>query len=545
MVNLNNAVHSTTLICFNILNYMNYCKVFEKKPVAYFCAEYALFDHTPLYAGGLGILSGDYVQEMIDQKLPSVAIGLFYHKEHQHGLELDNERKTPEELGLSLVRNKDGSVLKIPINFPKNIVEIQAWTWKKGELNLYLLDTQIEENSLEDRMICDTLYVEDRYLRLQQEIILGTGGVKLLNALKITPSVYHMNEGHSAFLSFELIKDYIEKHTASFATACKEVREQIVFTNHTLVSAGQEVFDMNTIKSIFSDELADLGFDEKTKMFSMTRLALTMSSKVNAVSKLHGKLAAELWEKYDTESITNGIYLPRWDTLKYYSHKESKKKLLKYIQNKCGVNFDENTLLLGWARRFVEYKRPLAIVGNVERLKKIASVEGKKIVIVFSSTINPSYTEENSFYKELTGLIKNELEGIVTFIPNYDIEISKLMTAGCDVWLNTPIVGYEACGTSGMKACLNGTLPLSTNDGWIHEVDISSAGWIVEDKSITNNLLDLLEQKVIPEYYSKQENWNERIKNSRTLILDQFSTERMLHDYVEKMYLPISSKIYP
>ncbi len=524
---------------------MNSYKVFENNPIAYFCAEYAIFDHTPLYTGGLGILAGDYIQEMADQNFPAVAIGLFYHKEHQHGLELNRERKTPEDLGLILVKNKDGSVLKIPVTFGKNKIKVQAWTWKKGKLNLYLLDTQLEENSSDYWIITDTLYVEDRYKRLQQEIILGIGGIKLIKALGIEPSVYHMNEGHSAFLSFELIGDEIKKNKTSFATATENIKKRIVFTNHTLVATGQEMFDINTIKSLFSDELAQLGFDEWTKAFSMTKLALNMSSKVNAVSKLHGKMAAELWKKYETESITNGIYLERWDTFKYYSHKESKRKLIQYIQNKCGQSFNEDVLLLGWARRFVEYKQPLAILNDVKKLKELATRENKKFAIVFSSAINPTYTEESTLYKKFVDLIEGELKGIVTFIPNYDIEIAKLMTSGCDIWLNTPIVGCEACGTSGMKACLNGALPLSTNDGWINEVDISNTGWIVEDKDITKNLLDILEQKIVPEYYDDKEKWKARITHSRNLILDQFTTKRMLEEYAKKLYLPIFSKLYP
>lgn len=516
-------------------------KIFKDRPVAYFCAEYALFDHTPLYIGGLGILAGDYINEIIKQNFPAIAIGIFYHKEHQHGLELSRERKTPIDLGLSLVKNPDGSVLKITISLGDHNIKVQAWNYSKNNLNLYLLDTQVEENAVEDWNICDTLYVEDRNLRFKQEIILGIGGMKLIKKLKINPSLYHLNEGHSAFMTFELITNIINSQKVDFKTAHKSAKEKIVFTNHTLVQAGQEMYDLNLLKSMFSEDFINLGYDSKTNMFSMTTLALNTSSKVNAVSKLHGKMAKELWAGYDTEVITNGIFLDRWDTFKYYSHKESKKKLLLLIKDKCKVEFNENVLILGWARRLVEYKRPLAILGDIKRFKKIAD-SGKKVIVVYSSIVNITYEKENPFIKELDDIIDEELKNSVVFIPNYDIEIAKLMTAGCDVWLNTPEVGREACGTSGMKACLNCSLPLSTSDGWINEIDLTDIGWIVEDKDITNNLLDKLENEIIPEYYNDQNKWKEKMKNSRELIVNNFSTERMLKEYIKKMYIPIFSK---
>lgn len=518
------------------------------KPVAYFCAEYALFDHTPLYAGGLGILSGDYIQEIIDQKLPVAAFGLFYHREHKHGLELSLERKTPQELGLSLVTNTDGSILKVKVPLCDREVMVQAWTYKKANMNLYLMDTQIEENKPEDWNICDTLYVDDRDLRLQQEIILGIGGMRLIKALNIQPSVYHLNEGHSAFMAFEFIRAIMKSQGKTFSEAVAHVKKRIVFTNHTLVAAGQEHFGVETMKSFFSgfckdigisvSDLIQLGLDAKNNLFSMTLLALTMSSKVNAVSALHGKKAREEWKGYNVESITNGIYIGRWDKLAHYSHAENKKKLIDYIKNATGTIFDEKILLLGWARRFVDYKRPLAILDDIERFKRIAKADGRKVQLVFSGPINATYTEENETMKKLEHLIETELKGIVVFIPNYNTTISQYLVSGCDVWLNTPKVGLEACGTSGMKACLNGVLPLSTSDGWMDEVDITNIGWIVHDTDITRNLLDTLEYKIVPEYYRRKDTWARKMKYARELILKRFSTERMLQEYIDKLYLP-------
>lgn len=515
---------------------MNIHKSFKNKPLAYFCAEYALFNHTPLYAGGLGILAGDYISEIVSENFPAVAIGLFYHKEHQHGLKMGQKMKTPEELGLSLLKDNKGHTLIVPISVNNVDIFAQVWSWEKAEMQLFLLDTKIKENNEENQKICDTLYVEDRNFRLLQEIVLGIGGIKLIKTLGIQPSIYHMNEGHSAFLTLELIKNEIKDGKISFEQACKNVREYTVFTNHTLVTAGQELFDIEKIKSMFDTDMANLGFDEESKMFSMTRLALNMSCRVNAVSALHMKKAVEVWKGYRVESITNGINLDRWDSLKYYSHKESKRKLLALIREKCGMEVDENTLILGWARRFVEYKRPLAILENIERIKNIATKENRKVFIVFSSFINKTYERENELIRKLDALIDNELKGIVTFIPDYDMEIAKIMTSGCDIWLNTPKVGLEACGTSGMKACLNGVLPLTTSDGWVDEVDLSGIGWVVQDDDVNKNLLDTLEKEIIPEYYDNKEKWENRMKNSRTLIVDNFSTKRMLGEYKKKLY---------
>jgi len=519
-------------------------KGFKKEPVAYFCAEYALFDHTALYAGGLGILAGDYVKEMVKQNMPAVAVGLYYHKEHQHGLDLNSERKEPKDLGLKLLEDADGNTIKVFVKIGDKKVYAQVWNWKKNELNLYLLDTQVSENTSEDWDICDYLYVEDRNVRLKQEIILGMGGMKVLKKLHVTPSVFHLNEGHSAFLILELIRYEIRTNKMNFKDACEFAKSRVIFTNHTLVSAGQELFELNTVKELLKeyavevgvdiDEIINFGLDTDLNMFSMTRLALNLSSKVNAVSKLHEVKAEEIWKGYDVEQVTNGIYIPDWDILQHYSHKEQKKKLINFVNNNCGVSFSEDVITLGWARRFVDYKRPLAILGDVERLKKLGKVQ-----IIFSSSINSSYVEENEHYKELLRLSENELKGMITFIPNYNIDIAKMMTSGCDVWLNTPIVGREACGTSGMKACLNGTLPLSTSDGWIDEVDLVGIGWKVQDGEITNNLLETLEKEVLPEYYNNITSWNDRMKNSRNMIMKNFGTNRMLEEYISKLYIPI------
>lgn len=534
------------------------------EPIAYFCAEYALFNHSPLYAGGLGILSGDYVNEMIDQKIPCVAVGLFYYHEHIYGTAKSTNVITPDQLGLELVRGESEQAHIVTVPIGDREVKVQAWAWKQGAVTLYLLDTHVEGNHPDDMTITDTLYVENRDMRLKQEMILGIGGMRFLKSLGIHPSVYHLNEGHSAFLAFELIRHEIKHRNVDFAKACQFARQHIVFTNHTLVAAGHELFTIDAVKSMASnfakdlginvEQLIALGVEGDTNLFSMTTLALNLSYKVNAVSKLHGEKAAELWKNYQVEEVTNGIHLGRWDIthdgapdIFWKTHQENKHALLKLIKEKTGQTFDEDVLLLGWARRFVAYKQPLAILGDVARFKNIAEAEGKKVRLVFSGPLNESYMGQNEFVRQLDSLMKGELQGIVTFLPNYDMELSHSLVAGCDVWLNTPIVGTEACGTSGMKACLNGALPLTTNDGWVAETDLSQIGWVVSDQNISQTLLDALEQQVVPTYYehmrlqkegTAQTAWTTRMEHSRTLILKDFTTARALKEYIEKFYIP-------
>jgi starch phosphorylase len=525
-------------------------KEFKDRPIAYFCAEYALFDHSPLYAGGLGILSGDYINEIIDAGLPTVAFGLFYHKNDEHGVSGVIENTSPVDLGLQIAKDLYGNDIELPLELNDRVIYAKVWQWKKSELTLFLLDTDTDKNNPADRSICDSLYVENRYERMIQEMVLGIGGMKVLEILKINPSVYHLNEGHSSFMAFELITKEMKVNGRNFDSAVECSRRHVVFTNHTLVPAGQEMYDIKMMESVLLpfaknlnvrvDKLLNLGIDTSTGMFNMTNLALNISSKVNAVSALHGEKAREIWKGYNIESITNGIYLKRWDTLNYYSHKEQKKKLIELVEKTSGKKLDENTIIIGWARRFVEYKRPLAILGDIARLK------GMKVQIVFSSALNTTYIDENIFVKELYRIMEGDLKDIVSFIPNYDAEIAKIMVSGSDVWLNTPIVGRESCGTSGMKACLNGTLPLSTRDGWIDEVDISEFGWIIDDNdNITKNILDVIEEKILPDYYNNKPLWNDKMDKSRKLIIDKFNTKRMLREYVSKLYRPISLKPYP
>jgi starch phosphorylase len=297
------------------------------------------------------------------------------------------------------------------------------------------------------------------------------------------------------------------------------------------------------------DKFISYGREKDTdSLFSMTILALKLSGLTNAVSKIHGEKARELWPLYKIIHITNGIYIPRWDKISkedlIAEHEKNEERLLSLIREVQGQDWKKEALLLGWSRRFVPYKRPLALLEDIHKLKRLAEYFKGKIHIVYSAPLDKDDAEHNEFLKKIYEFMNGELRELITFLPNYDLDRASILVAGCDVWLNTPIVGREACGTSGMKAALNGSLTLSTNDGWIAEVPADHFGWIAQDDNITESLLTHLEYRIIPEYLRFVENpngsdWKRYMENSRQLILDKFSAKRMLDEYIEKLYKPV------
>lgn len=542
---------------------------FSKEPVAYFCAEFALENDMPTYLGGLGVLSGDYIKEAADRKFPIIGIGLFYSESHLKNQQQFNESNESKESylrknGLSLTLDGKGKRILVSLFIQDRIVRAQAWKWNRGGAAVYLLDTNISENEQNDRQITSRLYIPDKETRLKQEMLLGIGGSRLIRALGIHPCVYHLNEGHSAFLALELAKFEMERRNVGFDKACSFASQHIAFTNHTLVQAGNEIFSKDLVSAMMYkyaeelrapiSEILSLGSIQDSSLFSMTTLSLKFARKINGVSALHSRKAGEIFSPYKTENVTNGIYVKGWDLLKtddkneiWVKHQENKKALLSVIKEKTGESWDENILLIGWARRFVPYKRPLSLLENIPELKKIAEAKGREIKIVFAGPASEGDKEGNELLKEARRIIADDLKGVAVYLPNYNLELAKLLTSGCDVWINTPVVGSEACGTSGMKAGLNGVLPLTTKDGWVDEVDLNNIGWILDDVSINNNILNILDKNVVPMYYDHLENpndseWLTRMKNARSLIQDQFSMSRALRQYIENIYLPISKQ---
>lgn len=528
---------------------------FCQHPVAYFCAEFALKSDFPIYAGGLGVLAGDLLREARDREFPMVGVGLYYYVGYRYSATdvIDGGKalalRNPQDHGLKPVLDKDGKKVVVSLPIEGRSVFIAAWLYDDGTVPVYLLDTNLEENNLEDRKISWFLYTNDRKIRIKQQMILGIGGYRFLKAMGIAPSYYHLNEGNSAFLAYELAKDKMYEQGIKFMQAQEIIKDSIVFTNHTLVAAGHDVFENELFSMLFANYADEIGVpcsDLITQgeimganAFSMTRFALRSSGKINAVSKLHGEYAEKTWPDYPIVSITNGIHVPTWDGAGQEdvvaAHDKGKAELLQYIKEKTGVSWGENELLIGWARRVVKYKRPLALFDNIESFLKIANSD-KPIKAVFSGRPHPQDEEGNGIVKMIKALSEDKLKGYLVYLENYDMELARKMVGGSDIWLNTPFVGFEACGTSGMKAALNGDLLLSTDDGWMAEVDFGHIGWSIESSRVNESLINVLTTQIIPEYYDHKENWQKKMRDSRQFVIEQFSATRMLKDYIEKHY---------
>lgn len=541
-------------------------KVLQKKPIAYFCIEYALSDMLPTYAGGLGVLAGDYVKELKDQQIPAVAIGLMYHSVYGaygviHGdAEKEVNPKEHVELDLQPVldENQKPVVIKVPVR--DTDIFVKAWIWEKDTVRVYLLDTDVAENSPADRGITYKLYDSDKEIRIKQEMVLGIGGFRLLEALGVEPSIYHMNEGHSALLDLEIIRHEMQKRKISFQEAQKLATHHVVFTNHTLVPAGNEIFSNELFTLMMGKyaldleipvtELAALGMVPEVHSVSLSLFGLRFAGKVNAVSKLHAEEAEKTWSGYTFEAVTNGIHIPSWDKLKdgenlMEQHAKNKQILLQYIKEKSGEEWKKNELLLGWARRMVPYKRPLALFGELEKFKQLAYNADRPVKVVITGIAHQGDNEGREIIRKLHEMIEKDLLHSVVFLPTYSTTVAKLLTSGCDIWLNTPVVGSEACGTSGMKACLNGVLPCTTKDGWVYEIDIPQVGWEVQSDNVSQSVIEILEKDIIPQYYSSDKTpWETKMQKARTLIQNDYSATRMLKEYFEKLYLPILTTSY-
>lgn len=556
-------------------------QLFQQRPIAFFCAEFALTDDSPTYAGGLGVLAGDIVREAVDQKLPLVAVGLYYHEGYLHH-ELYSEgtmlkhpmRRSPNELGFKQVLGADNQVLSVSIPLQGRKIAIQAWELEIDTVRVFLLDTDLEQNDPSDRGVTNRLYVANKETRFKQEMVMGIGGMRLLEALKIHPMIYHLNEGHSALLALEVAHHEMNEYTKGFAEELDRTKQHIVFTNHTLLAAGNDTFNNDMVSALLSDYSAELqvpvqnlvsfGLVQESSIFSMTILAMRLASRINAVSKLHAEKAKAIWTDHPMIAITNGVHLGTWDKIEeklqsgkdaepqrkevdsgtlWNKHQENKRELLSLIQKKAGQSWNENDLLIGWARRMVNYKRPLAIFQDKERLLRLLKDTKRPVRIVMAGSAHESDTDGAKILEELQRMITTEFDGYVVYLPNYNVKLAKVMTAGCDVWLNTPVVGFEACGTSGMKACMNGVLPATTKDGWTNEVELYGIGWPLDTDAITDSILSTIEHNIVPMYYYKNLNgapeaWIENMHHARQLITNDYSATRMLRQYVELMYLP-------
>lgn len=537
-------------------------------PVAYFCAEFGFDVNLPIYAGGLGILAGDTLKQAGDDAFPMVGVGLLYRgygmrqSIDEHGDQSDHDWLfDPLSQGLEHVYVDD-----MPLFIKVHLSEVDIWLrcWKKTFNNgvvLYLLDSETDQNQLPERSITQVLYSGTQESLLKQQFILGIGGVKLLTALGIHPALFHLNEGRPAFLHWQVIRQLMDTHGIKYDSARQLAIERTVYTNHTLVAAGNQGYPMDYLKAlapyyadkmgITVDELLKPGIDLDPNTFSITRFALNVSRKASGVSELHSKLSEEYWPQYHWTNVTNGVHMPTWrsplitsngtqssDSL-WNAHNQEKQNLVDFVQHHTGYGYDPSRMVITWARRLAGYKQVSVLFEDLERLRHILKKKNQQVQLLIAGKAHQGDAHGKALLKDIVGYMQRELSGNALFLPNYNLEVAQHLVRGSDIWLNTPQIGKEACGTSGMKASANGVLQCSIPDGWVAEISLEGSGWTLPPKDLSTALYELLEQSIVPLYYQREngvpKEWIERMK--KTIVLsEKFSAQRMLKEYKEKLY---------
>jgi glycogen phosphorylase len=563
--------------------------------VAYFSTEFALDESVPVYSGGLGVLAGDHLKSASELNVPLVGVGLFYDRGYFRQWLDDTgwqrERyplNDPTRLPLTLERRADGSPLLVHLELAGEPVAARIWRADAGRTRLYLLDTNVPENSDGARAVTDRLYGGDREHRIRQEILLGVGGVRALRKLELTPSVFHMNEGHSAFLVLERLRELIAAGQ-ELDHALELVRASTVFTTHTPVPAGNEVFDVALAKRYLAGHVAAIGLewddflalgraDAKEKQFGLTPFALRTSGRANGVSALHGAVAREMWQPVWPEAktpddvpighITNGVHARTWvgsrlaerldgdwsavrslaDEELWDLHTAQKEQLLRHVRRVAEVRHDGDVLTIGFARRFATYKRAGLLFSDPARVAELVTAAGRPLRIVLAGKAHPADEGGKELIRQIWELSRDpRFAGSVVFLEDYQMTLARRLVHGVDVWLNTPLRPQEASGTSGMKAAMNGAVNLSILDGWWEEGFDEETGFAIpggdDDEADAEALYDVLADRVIPAYYDRDERglpprWLALMRASIQRLGEQFNTNRMVREYVEEMYLP-------
>jgi starch phosphorylase len=603
----------------------------EKSTIAYFSAEFGLHESLPIYSGGLGILAGDHIKEASDLDLPLVAVGFIYPQgyfrqrlDHSGWQEALYSKMSFADIPARPALTPDGNEVVVDVELPGRTIYAKVYHLQIGRMSLYLLDTDIHPNSPADRDLSARLYGGDHELRVAQELVLGVGGVRALRQMGIAPAVWHMNEGHSAFLVLELAREYVAQGVP-FMQAFDMVRDQAVFTTHTPVPAGNDAFSLDLIDKYFAKFWDQLGISRDAFMniamqqqswgpsFAMTVLALRLSEMHNGVSKLHGQVARSMWQwlypgKSNDEvpitSVTNGIHTASWlaPTMRnlfdrtlgvdWYEHLDNpatwqalkssddgefwqarlslKRTLVEFVRERLAQRhtrlgfppvawpmFDDTILTIGFARRFATYKRATLLFKDADRLKAILNNPARPIQMVFAGKAHPADEPGKHFIQDVYRRSQEPgFAGRIIFLEEYDMCVARALVQGVDVWLNTPRRPYEASGTSGQKASLNGIPNLSILDGWWPEAYDGTNGWAIgteqeydnldaQDWDDAQHLYQLLENEVAPAYYDRDASgvsarWVAIAKAAIMTCAPKFSTQRMLKEYVNRLYLPVA-----
>lgn len=552
----------------------------KNQKIAYFSMEIALESSIPIYSGGLGVLAGDTLRSAADLGIPLVGVtltynsGYFYQQISPDGTQFEKDMEWDFDIDFTKLKEK------VKLELQDKTLNVEAWQYnilgRTGHMiPVILLDTDLPENEPWQRNLTHILYDKDRFQRIAQEMILGICGYRMLKKLGYDEiNTYHLNEGHAAFLIFELLNKYKN---------IEEAKKHCVFTTHTPVRAGLEEFIYDLAYDVFRNRLPEdiKKFGGKDNL-NMTILALNGSRFVNAVSKKHAKTSRKMFPGYNIDYITNGIHLGYWlsnymrdflnhelgrdwhhdlsilertfeldDYELWRTHLKAKKDLINYERSHSWILFDKNLLTIGFARRMAEYKRPLLIFTDIERLAKIIK---NKVQLIFAGKAHPADVQSKSYIKRINDFsdyLWNSYKISAVFLENYEIELAKLLVSGVDLWLNNPRRYYEASGTSGMKAAINGVLNFSVLDGWWIEgyyLSDKMAGWSIgpePNDPIAENLDDhydsedfyqKLENQIIPIFQNNQKEWQKRMKYAIKLGA-YFNTNRMIEEYADKAYL--------
>jgi starch phosphorylase len=606
--------------------------------VAYFCAEFGLTECFQIYSGGLGGLSGDHLKSTSELNIPLVAVGLLYRKGYFHQYlnpdgyqqeqypDLDPANQPVQRV----VDEATGEQKKVYVQLPGRQVAVGIWRCDVGRVPLYLLDTNLPENTREDRDITMNLYGGDMEVRIKQEIVLGIGGVKALTLVGEDPTVFHINEGHAALLALERITRLRERTGLSFDQVREAVAASQVFTTHTPVPAGIDRFPPRLIEQYFGHMLPALGLDlegllalgrentaDQREFFSMAVLALRTSRFCNGVSELHGAVSRGMWkhmwpgvpeDEVPIGHVTNGVHARTWlssDMVKLYdrylgdrwrtdphepgtwapideipdeelwsTHNRRRQKLVNWVRRRLRQQLtargagaleieraagalDAHALTIGFARRFATYKRGTLLFRDAERLLGMLRDEKRPLQIIVAGKSHPADGGGKQLIRDIIDFIKRHgVQHRVVFLEDYDMHTCRRMAQGCDIWLNTPIRGLEASGTSGMKAAMNGVMHCSILDGWWAEGFDPEAGFGIGrgesyddraretmDDIESRSLYEVLQSRVIAEFYDRDEaglprRWIKRMKKCIRTMAPAFNTHRMLRDYAGGFYLP-------
>ena len=624
--------------------FKEYMKLKEQRTdpsIAYFCMEYGLDTSLKIYSGGLGILAGDYLKETSDMNVNMVAVGLFYrygyftqmlsaYGDQISKYDAQDFFRTPAQP----VYDANGNWLTVSVDFPGRVLKARVWKVAVGRTDLYLMDTDYEDNRADDRSVTHHLYGGDWENRLKQEMLLGVGGIRLLRALGMNPQVYHCNEGHAAFIGLERLNEYINNDNLSFDEALEVVRASSLFTTHTPVPAGHDAFEDGMLGQYIGKferalkvnwttlmSLGKINPKDSSEKFSMSILAANISQEVNGVSWLHGEVSKDIlnkmWPGYLKDElhvsyVTNGVHYPTWcapewktvhakvfgEEFKTHHYDKScfdgiykvsdetvwnvrttlKTRLIDFIKERLSdpiaanhysprqivtikETLRDDVLTIGFARRFATYKRAHLLFRDLDRLNEIVNDPKQPVQFIFAGKAHPADKAGQDLIRHIVEISKDErFIGKILFIPNYDITLAKLLVQGVDVWMNNPTRPLEASGTSGEKASMNGVMHFSVLDGWWVEGYKKGAGWALpmertyEDQNYQDELdaatiYGIIENEIAPAFYNvnpatgRSAEWIEFIKNTIAQVACNFTTNRMLTDYVNQYYVPQSARV--